>query len=148
MNLKDLIQAHCADLGDNYEAIAARLNAPSAISNPEPEPAIVPHSPTLKEVLAVVPATERLAIRKRLPGFVDDVRRAIDTGDADYMAVLIQDAAVDGAIGAETVQALSGLVARTQPDPTWTAMVAGPSIAAHAGLGTVTARMVQAAAHE
>ena len=129
----------------DYEAIAAYLNAPTSIDNPVTEPAQVAQPPTLKDVLAVVPAVERLAIRKQLPGFIDDVRRAIDTADADYMAVLIQDAATDSAISADTVQALGALLQRTQPDPAWTATIAGPSLAQAAGLGAITAAQVQAA---
>lgn len=33
---------------------------------------------------------------------------------------------------------------RTQPDPTWTATIAGPSLAQAAGLGMATAAQVQA----
>jgi hypothetical protein len=127
----------------DYEAIAAILNAPSTVDNPQTEPATVAHPPTLKDVLAVVPAAERLAIRKQLPGFVDDVRRSIDTADADYMAVLVEDAVTDGAISAETATALAMLLQRTQPDPAWSAQIAGLSLAQAAGLGTVTAAMVQ-----
>jgi hypothetical protein len=145
--LSELIAQHCADLTD-YEAIAARLNAPTLIDNPQTEPATVPWPPTLKEVLAVVPAAERLAIRKQLPGFVDDVRRSIDTADADYMAVLVEDAVTDGAISPQTATALALLLARTQPDPAWTPTIAGPSLAAAAGLGVVTAAQVQAALNE
>lgn len=140
--LTELIAAHCADLTD-YEAIAARLNAPTVIDNPVTEPATVPHPPTLDDVLAVVPSAERVAIRG-LAGFVDDVRRAIDTQNLLYMQTLIEDALTANAISGDTATALALLLARTQPDPAWTATVAGPSIAAAVGLGTVTAAQVQA----
>jgi len=143
--LRELIAQHCADLGDDYPAIANRLNAPTVIDNPQTEPATVSWPPTLKDVLAVVPSAERLAIRKQLLGFVDDVRRAIDTADADYMAVLIQDALTDNAISIQTATALALLVERTQSDPAWSATIPGPSIAAAAGFGTISAADIQAA---
>ena len=141
--LSELIAQHCADLGDDYPAIAARLNAPTSIPNPVTEAPQVPHPPTLDDVLAVVPSAERVAIRA-LAGFVDDVRRAIDTQNLLYMQTLIEDALTANAISAQTATALALLLARTQPDPTWTATIAGPSLAAAAGVGTVTAAMVQA----
>ena len=143
--LRELIMEHAADLGQNYPAIAARLNAPTSAPNPITEAPQVATPPTLKDVLAIVTAEERLAIRKQLPGFVDDVRRAIDTADTDYMTVLIQDALTDNAISAQTATGLAMLLQRTQPDPAWSETIAGPSIAAAAGLGTVTAAQVQAA---
>lgn len=141
--LAELIAAHCADLGDDYPAIAARLNAPTSIPNPVAEPPTVPHPPTLEEVLGVVPSAERVAIRG-LAGFVDDVRRAIDTQNLLYMQTLIEDALTANAISAQTATALAILLERTQADPAWSAQIAGPSLAQAAGLGTVTAAMVQA----
>ena len=143
MNLKDLIQAHCADLGDDYPAIAQRLNAPTTIDNPVAEAPQVAHPPTLDDVLAVVPSAERVAIRA-LAGFVDDVRRAIDTQNLLYMQTLIEDALTANAISAQTATALAMLLQRTQADPAWAAQIAGPSLAQAAGVGTVTAAQVQA----
>ncbi|MBP8291768.1 MAG: hypothetical protein KAX65_03275 [Caldilineaceae bacterium] len=140
--LAELIAAHANDLGDDYPAIAARLNAPTTIDNPQTEPATVAHPPTLKDVLAIVPAAERVKIRA-LSGYVDDVRRAIDTQNALYMATLIEDALTAQAISAETAVALGALVQRTTT-VTPPATIAGPSLAAAAGLGTVTAAQVQA----
>lgn len=158
MTLRELIAAHKAELaqyGDDYEQIAAALNAPTIVANPRAgekdiETTTTTTPITLKDVLAIVPAAERLKIRKQLPGYIDDVRRAIDTGDADYMSVLIVDAATDGAIGAPTVQALTELLQsdRTETITTETtqpATIAGPSIAAAAGLGTVTSAQIQQA---
>lgn len=140
MTLRELIAQHCANMTD-YEAIAAILNAPTTIDNPNTTPYTVPDPPTLKDVLGIVSADERLAIRKQLPGFVDDVRRAIDTADADYMGVLITDAVTDGAISSDTAQALAALVQRTAT-VTPPATISGPSIAA--GLGIVTSAQIQA----
>lgn len=143
--LRELIDLHCAGMTD-YEAIAALLNAQPQIANPVTEAPTVPHPPTLDgDVIPAVPAAERLKIRKQLPGFIDDARRAIDTGSTVYMATLIEDALADGAISQQTAGALAALMARTQPDPTWSATIARPSLAAAAGLGTVTSAQVQAA---
>ncbi len=156
--LKELIEQHKDALkvyGDDYEQIAALLNAPTVIANPrageKDTTTTTTTTPiTLKDVLAIVPAAERLKIRKQLPGYIDDVRRAIDTGDADYMSVLIVDAATDGAIGAETVAALTELLQSDRTETTTTettqpATLPGPSLAAAAGLGTVTSAQIQAA---
>ncbi len=144
MTLKELITQHCADLGDDYPAIAARLNAPTVAGNPQKTPATVPHPPTLDDVLSIVPSAERVEIRA-LSGYVDDVRRAIDTGNTLYMQTLIEDALTANAISAETAGKLAELLQRTHPDPAWSAQIAGPSLAAAAGLGTVTSADVQAA---
>lgn len=141
--LKELIAEHCKDM-TSYSEIAAVLNAPTVIDNPQTEPYTVPDPPTLKDVLGIVSAAERLAIRKQLPGFIDDVRRAIDTADADYMGVLITDAVTDNAISAETAAALAELLQRTTT-VTPSATIAGPSLASAAGLGIVTSAAVQAA---
>ena len=88
--LRELIDQHCENMTD-YEAIAAALNAPTVIDNPQTEPYAIPDPPTLEDVLGVVPSAERVKIRA-LSGYVDDVRRAIDTQNALYMATLIEDA--------------------------------------------------------
>ncbi len=142
MTLKELIDLHCANMTD-YEAIAALLNAPTVIDNPVTEPYAVPDPPTLEDVLAVVPSAERVKIRA-LSGYVDDVRRAIDTQNALYMATLIEDALTANAISAETATALAALVQRTTT-VTPAATIAGPSLAQAAGLGTVSSAQVQAA---
>jgi hypothetical protein len=133
----------------DYAAIAAWLNAPTTVDNPVVEAPQVPHPPTLDDVLAVVPSAERVAIRA-LAGFVDDVRRAIDTANLLYMQTLIEDALTANAISVQTATALAMLLERTQPDPTWTAQIAGPSLAQAAFLtdspyGTITPVQVQAA---
>ena len=148
MTLRELIEQHKAALaqyGDNYEQIASYLNAATVVENPVEVAPTIPDPPTLDaDVIPAVPAAERLKIRKQLPGFIDDARRAIDTGSTIYMATLIEDALADGAISAQTAGALQALMARTQPDPTWTATIAGPSLASAAGLERVTAAAVQA----
>ena len=146
MTLRELIKQHSAALaqyGDNYEAIAAALNAPTVVANPQKDAYEVPQPPTLDDVLAIVPSAERVKIRA-LSGYVDDVRRAIDTGNTLYMATLIEDALTAQAISAGTAGKLAELLQRTQT-VTPPATVAGPSIAAAAGLGRITAAAVQGA---
>ena len=94
---------------------------------------------TLPDVLAVVPSAERVAIRRELPGFNDDVKGAIDSGNHTYMATLIEDALTANAISAETAGALRGNAHPTEQEITAPATIAGPSIAAAAGFSTVTA---------
>ncbi len=140
--LSELIAQHCADLTD-YEAIAARLNAPTTVANPVTEPAQVPHPPTLKEIYAIIPVAEAAAIYNK-PGLSADIRNAIDSGDGDYLAMMLAIVLELGIISQQTATALAMLLQRTQPDPTWSAQIAGPSLAQAAGLGSVTAAQVQA----
>lgn len=140
--LKQLIAEHCQGM-TSYSEIAAILNAPTTIDNPNTTPYEVPQPPTLDDVLAIVPSAERVKIRA-LSGYVDDVRRAIDTGNALYMQTLIEDALTANAISAGTAGKLAELLQRTQTI-TPPATVAGPSLAAAAGLGTVSSAQVQAA---
>ena len=141
--LRELIETHCDGMTD-YEAIAAALNATTTVDNPQTEPYAVPDPPTLEDVLAVVPSAERVKIRA-LSGYVDDVRRAIDTQNALYMATLIEDALTAAAISAQTAGALAAMLAPTEVETTQPATIAGPSLAAAAGLPHVTAAQVQAA---
>lgn len=142
--LAELITAHAADLGDDYPAIAERLNAPTSAPNPVTEAPTVPHPPTLKEIYAAIPLAEAAAIYNK-PGLSTDIRNAIDGGDLEYMGMMMAIVAQLGIISAPTIAALSALMARTQADPAWTATIAGPSLAQGNGLGTITPADVQAA---
>jgi hypothetical protein len=142
--LAELIAAHASDLGDDYPAIAARLNAPTTIDNPVTEPPQVPHPPTLKEIYAVIPVAEAAAIYNKA-GLSADIRNAIDSGDGEYLQMMLAIVLELGIISQQTATALALLLARTQPDPTWSATIAGPSLAAAAGLGTVSAAQIQQA---
>lgn len=138
--------AHVA--AGNYPGIADALNAPTSVENPDAgqKTTVMVYPPvTLPDVLAVVPSAERVAIRRELPGFNDDVKGAIDSGNHTYMATLIEDALTANAISAETAGALAAMLTPTEQEITAPATIAGPSIASAAGLGTVTAAQVQAA---
>lgn len=141
--LRELIDLHCADLGDDYPAIAARLNAPTSAPNPQIEPVQVAAPPTLKEIYSLIPVAEAAAIYDK-PGLSADIRNAIDSHDPEYLQMMLAIVAQMQIISAETAGTLATLLQRTQPDPAWTATVAGPSIAQAAGLGTITAAQVQA----
>ncbi len=144
--LKELIAANCAGMTD-YETIADILNAPTSIDNPragEIDTETVYPTVTLPQVLAAVPSAERVKIRQDLPGFSDDVKGAIDSGNRDYMTTLIEDALTAAAISAQTAGALAAMLAPTEVETTQPATIAGPSLASAAGLGTVTAAQVQA----
>lgn len=141
--LAELIAAHCSDLGDNYTAIADRLNAPTEIDNPVTEAPQVPHPPTLNEIYEAMPISEVAAIYNK-PGLSGDIRNAIDSGVPEYTAMMLAIVVEMGIVGSDTALTLATLLQRTQPDPSWSATIAGPSLAANAGLGTVTSAQVQA----
>lgn len=151
MTLNDLIAQHAADLGQDYPAIADRLNALTTIANPragETEKITTPVAITLDSLMALVPPAEAAAIYAKLPSLITNLQQAIDAGNRQWLGYLLQVAAdpTNGAISAQTVAALTPLLTAmetitvTRPDT-----IAGPSPAQAAGLGTVTAAQVQAA---
>ena len=142
--LRELIDQNCADLGDDYPAIAARLNAPTSEANPQTEPAQVAAPPTLKEIYSLIPVAEAAAIYNKA-GLSADIRNAIDSGDPDYLQMMLAIVLEMDIISAQTATGLAMLLQRTMDDPTWSDTIAGPSIAAAAGFGTITAAQVQAA---
>lgn len=141
--LKQLITANSTGIAGNYQAIAARLNAPTSIANPVTVAPQVAAPVTLKQIMALVPAAEMVQVYKQLPQLIPDLRNAIDNNDRDYMAALLTIAATATVISAATVAKLQAVLTATVPDPSWSATVAGPSLASAAGFGTVTAAMVQ-----
>lgn len=144
--LAELIAAHCAKMTD-YAAIAALLNAPTTIDNPragEVDTTTTLAEITLKTVMATVPVAEQLAIYKSIPQLIPDLKAAIDAGDREYMGGLLQIAAADSSISAETIAALTELLQATvTTETTQPATIAGPSLAAAAGLPVVTSANVQ-----
>lgn len=128
----------------DYPGIAAWLNAPTTVANPVTEAPQVPHPPTLKEIYALIPVAEAAAIYNKV-GLSADIRNAIDSGDPEYLAMMLAIVLELGIISQQTATALAMLLQRTQPDPAWTATIAGPSLAQAAGLGAITAADVQAA---
>lgn len=149
MTLAELIKEYCADLGQDYPAIAARLNAPTEVQNPDAgkETTVITPTPiTLKGLLAIVPPAEGATIYSKLPGFVDDLRNAIDNQDREYLGGLLNIAYAGGAISQQTAANLAPLLtATTTTTTTAPATIPGPSLAEAAKLGVVTAMGVQAA---
>lgn len=145
MTLRDYILATWPDLvaAGNYPAIADLGNASTALPNPTPQgTALKPL--TLKRVMQIVPPAE-MAKAYALPGYVADVRAAIDGGDRDYMTTLISIAVAANALTQATATALGTELAQTELDPTWTPTIAGPSLFAAQGFGVVTPAQVQGA---
>ncbi len=149
--LKELIEQHkdaLAAYGDDYEQIAALLNAPTVVANPaagEKTETTTPTPITLKMLLALVPAAEAVKIYG-MGTFVDDLKTAIDAGDREYMAYLLSVAAAANAISAPTIAALTALLqATTTTETTQPDTIPGPSLASAAGLGRVSSADVQAA---
>ena len=144
--LAELIDAHCGDLVlvQDYPAIAERLNAPTTKDNPAKEPAQVAAPVTLKSVMELVPPAEMVVVYKTMPQLIPDLKAAIDQSDREYMLALLTIAATAQVISAETIGKLQELLVATVDDPSWSATVAGPSLATAAGLPRVTSVMVQA----
>ncbi len=135
-----------AALRQNYPAIADALNAPTTITNPnagKEAEITTPAAITLKGVMAIVPPAEGAKILER-PAFFDSLRDAIDANDREYLGYLLSVAVAGSYISANTAQALAPLLtATTTTTTTEPATVQGPSIAAAAGLGIVTAEQIQ-----
>ncbi len=149
--LKQAIQAD-AELRElaaagNYPAVAEALNAAPMVDNPTPR-GRVPAPVMLKQVMGLVPAAEMAKVY-RFPGFIDDLRRALDSNDHEYLGVLLQIALADTAITQATAAQLQPLLTAQVDDPAWAAQVPGQPRWQAAGLaGPVDAAQVQAAAHE
>jgi hypothetical protein len=134
--LKDVLNGN-ADLLDlakkgNYAGVVAALEVRTQVNNPVTVAPQVPKGITLKRVMTIVPATEMVAAYK-LPGFVSDVKTAIDANDREYMGVLIGIAVAASAVTAPTASALQAELTATVADPAWTAKV--PSTARWQKLG-------------
>jgi hypothetical protein len=122
-----------------YAEVAAALNAPgAALPNPAAQ-ADVPVPVTWQMVVKALRPAEVLAVYQ-VPGLREDFTAALAEGDAELVA--LYQAILGEMVSAGSAAAVAGLFGRTQPDPTWTPTVAGPSLAAAAGLGWVTAQDV------
>lgn len=148
--LRELIATHCDGLGD-YEQIAAILNAPTTIDNPNAGQTTTTETPTpitLDDVMALVPPAESAALYAKMGTLIQNLQQAIDAGNRQWLGYLLATAAdpTNGAISAETAAALAPLLAATTTTTTTQpATISGPSIAAAAGLGVVTSAQIQAA---
>jgi len=68
---------------------------------------------------------------------------AIKAGDAATLGALVAVLVADGKITTDTAATMAGLMARTMPDPVWTATTQGPSRAQALGLPMALATDVQ-----
>lgn len=144
--LREVITGTPALAGLTYPEIAEFLNEAPLVDNPTPQ-GDVPAPVSLKALLTLVPAAEMAKIY-HMAGYVDDLRRALDANDHEYMGALLQIALAEGAISQGTAAALGPLLTATEPDPAWQEQIAGPARWAAAGLaGPVSPADVQAALH-
>ena len=129
----------------DFEGIAMLMNAPVVIANPEKDPRQVPIRLSLKAVMSNVPAAEMVKVYS-LPGFVGDVKTAIDDQDREYLGVLLMIAVTAGAISQETAAKLQPLLTATET-VTPPATIDAPSRASEIGVGYVEPDDVQTMAH-
>ena len=99
MTLKQIIAQ--AKLTGTYAEIAAALNAPTTVANPVAAAPMVPAPVTLKAIMAQVPAAEMVKAYQ-LPGYINDLKIAIDGDDREYMGVLLGIALAGNIISAGT----------------------------------------------
>lgn len=141
----DATLAALAAAGD-YPGVAAALNEVEMVANPVAQ-GTVPAPITLEQVMAIVPDNEA-AKCYRLPGLIEDLRRAMDTNNHVWLGKLLGIALADGAITAGTAAQLQPLLLATVPDPTWAATVPGAARWESVGLtGPVDPAAVQGAVH-
>jgi hypothetical protein len=133
-----------------YPEIAAALNEQPQVPNPTPRGTITLQV-TLPMVIAKATQAEIDACYASEINYavLQDVKAAIDSGNQAYMATMLGVAVRKGLIGAETVAKMQALIGGTDPelqfpDSSWSATIAGDSLAMAAGLGVVTSAQVQA----
>jgi hypothetical protein len=130
----------------DFAGIAMLLNAPVVVANPDKTPHQVPVTLTLKMVMADVPPAEMVKAYSMLPGFVPDVKQAIDNQDREYLGGLLLIAVTAGAISQETAGKLQPLLTATEtvmPPAT----IDAPCRAAELGIGAVDPDDVQTMQH-
>ncbi len=150
--LAELIETHCAGMTD-YEAIAAVLNAQPTIDNPDAaEQVLRPLS--LEDVFGVIASLDNAETEMpKLANLPDWAYQGAVAAMAERTSQSIDNWLVTVSkicgFAPSTVQAMAAakatLMAEKIADPRWSATVAGPSIAAAAGLPVVTSAQVQAA---
>ena len=158
MTLAELIKEHADDLGQDYPAIADRLNAPTEVANPDAGKKTTietPHPITLTDVFGVIASLPNGAAEmqklSKLPdwayqGGVAAMEERSQTSMTNWLATI---SAICG-FELTTTQAMGGamvqlLAAHDDTEVVAPATLPGPSLAEAAGLGVVTAQMVQAA---
>lgn len=129
----------------DYAGLAAEMNTATAVQNPEAQQD-KPKRHALLELFGAVQPSEALAIYN-VPDLKADLSRAADSNDTAAIAAYFQLIVGAGLLSVESQAAVAALLAETEPDPIWTATIAGPSLAAAAGLPVVRPADVQAVDH-
>ena len=136
--------SYAADLdAQNYQDIADTLNHREPVANPVDQTQ-TPVRFTWETFLALLSPAEILG----LYGYGDlaaDLKNALQSNDRTVLNSLWR--ALKSVMPAQTITDIEAAFAATEPDPSWRANILQPSVAATLGLGTVTARDVQAAHH-
>jgi hypothetical protein len=130
-----------ADLGQDYEVIAAQINGHSMIPNPAPR-VDLPKRFGLLDLFAAVSPAEALKVYE-YPALVGHLERVLAENDRPGMAALL--AVVGSLLTEKSRAALAVMLAETEPDPAWPATVPGASRGETLGLGIVTPALVQEA---
>lgn len=128
-------------LGDNYQAIAALFNERPQVANPLQQQQ-VPKRLGIRDLFDAIQPSEARALYM-IPGFRDDVQAAAEAGDRVALQMYVAIAAPD--LSQQSLTALAAIMLATEADPTWTATIAGDSIAMTLGVAPVTAADVQEA---
>lgn len=131
-----------ADLGDNYAAIAAAMNARPMIDNPVTEAPQVPKRLGIRDLFGAITPAEARALYM-IPGFRDDVQEAAEAGDRVALQMYIAIGAPD--LSENSIAALTALMQQTEDDPAWSAQIPGQSRATVLGVAPVRASDVQEA---
>jgi hypothetical protein len=156
--LAELIKEHAEDLGQDYPAIAERLNAPTEVANPDAGKEITVTTPrpiTLLTVFGVISAlpngAAEMAKLAKLPQWAyDESVKAMESRSPSSMSNWLQTVSAICGFEATTAQAMGVALQQLLPAVDTTTTTApdtlpGPSLAAAAGLGVITPQMAQAA---
>ena len=127
----------------DYPAVAAAYNERPQTPNPEAQ-ADVPRRLSWREALRAMTEAERLAVYER-SALKQDLQAGLAANDRQALGDLVP--VMRALLSSGTLVKLGALLQETEPDPAWTATVAGESRATSLGLGRVRAADVQAALH-
>ena len=128
-------------LGQDYPAIAAKINEEQEIPNPAPR-GKTPKRFSIGDVFGVITPAEAKSLYM-IPGFRDDVQRALMENNRAELQNLLMIAAAD--LSSESLANLSALLAQEEDDPNWPEMIPTESDAHYMGWGRITEHDVQAA---
>jgi hypothetical protein len=125
----------------DYEGIAATLNAQPMIPNPTPQPQRDKFIDEETFVKTLKPQ-EIVTCYGQNGALVEEYRQSLQQNDRKITRQYWRG--LKTLLSAETVTALEAMHDQKEPDPTWAAQIPGPSRADELGLPVVTAADVQA----